>query len=156
MKKLGMAIGLCLVMVSSVYAANFPKDVQLTVDAGETINATAAVTLGPWNFHEFGDLTSAEGAFALNIECLSATGTADVQIELLPLSMVQGTPTAVRCYDGATDASVVTNSTLTDYSEEGEWVIAVQMCTSTGFYLRFTGVGSNPADTVCKAVIAIK
>lgn len=156
MKKLGMALCLCFVMAPAVNAANFPKAITLTPGTGSVINATAVVNLGPWNFNEFGDLTSAEGAFSLDVECTSAGGAADVQIELLPLSMIQVTPTAIRCYDGTTDASVVTSSTATDFGGDGEWVIAVQMCASTGFYLRLTGVGSNAADTVCNVAIAIK
>ena len=147
-----VSLALCLFVVSPVLATSQPEPNWVTPVAGVTINATASVSYGPlpWPY------PAVAGAAALDIECIApAAGVADVQIEVLASSGVNS-DTAVSCYSGTTNKSILSASSLTDFGAEGEWILAIPMCTSAGLFVKITGVNSNPADTVCKVVIFVQ
>ena len=148
-----VAITAILLAVSfgTAHATSFPEAERITPTAGVTINATASVTYGPFDWK----YPAVTGAAALDLECISATGDADVQVEVLALSTVNAS-TPVSCYLDGTNKSIISASTLTDFGAEGEWFLAVPLCASEGYYVKITGVNANPADTLCKAYMLIQ
>ena len=149
-KALAISFAILLCVPTIVSATAFPE----AVDVGPspfTVNATASLEYGPIPYA----YPAIEGAGSLNLECLSASGDADVKVEVKPASSIN-VDTPIDCISEGVSVSEIIASTLSDLGAEGEWMFALPLCAAEFTFVIITGVNSNPADTLCKAKLIFK
>lgn len=114
------------------------KPIERQLLAGEAVASTGTVTSSAVKLADFDGLT------AIWVQCTSVSGVADVKIERID-SIDNSTFTDVA------DQTVLLASTLAEFTTAPEGPNPILSPVFFGKYAKFilTGVGSNPADTLC-------
>lgn len=144
--------------VPNLFAETVPTEFYLIT--GFTLNATADVDSAIQNLTRAAE---PDGNFTIALDASSATGDADVMVEVYQYNPASKTwSTTFYNYNNAADVlttynGVVIDSTFTRFARDGAFLFFPVGIPLVGqFYVKVTGVGSNPADTIVTLVLIRK
>jgi len=155
---LAVVLSVFCVFPGFIQAETVPKVIELFTDQALATTATADSRV-----QNLGRGSDIGGNFALMVDANSSGGVADLKIEFLVYNEASDTwTTDYVYYDARNDVfyentGLIIDSTVTRLSRQGQFIFfPVTIPLTDKFFIRFTGVGSNPADTVFSAQLVRK